>query len=147
MDKILWVLMAFLAGSLLPIQAGMNSKLAKTGGSPVHASLFSFLVGSIALLMYILLMSQSISWKDLKSAPTYTWAGGILGAIYVTVIIYAFPKIGPGLTFGLVVAGQLLLSAVMEHYQWMGAQHQPISLTRLAGMLLIIGGVLLMKKV
>jgi transporter family-2 protein len=146
MDKIIWVVMAFIAGAFLPIQAGMNSRLAKTGGSPFHASMISFAVGMLALVIYILATSQSVSWKGLKEAPPYAWTGGLLGAFYVTVIVLAFPKIGPGLTFGLVVAGQLLLSMFMEHFQIMGAQAQPISIGRIAGLVLIVAGVAMMKK-
>lgn len=146
MDKILWIAMAFLAGAFLPLQAGLNNKLAKTGGSPVHASMISFAVGVVALVIYILLTSQNVSWKGIREAPAYAWAGGILGAFYVTVIVLAFPKIGPGLTFGLVVAGQLLISMLMEHFQVLGAQLQPVSIGRIVGMLLIIGGVLIMKR-
>lgn len=146
MEKVLWIVMAFLAGAFLPIQAGLNNKLAKTGGSPVHASMISFAVGVVALIVYILLTSQNVSWKGIRDAPTYAWAGGILGAFYVTVIVLAFPKIGPGFTFGLVVAGQLLISMLIEHFQLLGAQPQPISIGRIAGMLLIIGGVLIIKR-
>lgn len=146
MGKFSWIIITLLAGSFLPIQASMNSKLAKTGGSPVHASMISFVVGVIALVLYILITSQHISWKGLKDAPSYAWVGGILGAFYVTVIVLAFPKIGPGLTFGLVIAGQLLISMLMEHFQIMGTQHIPISIGRIVGMILIIGGVIIMKK-
>jgi transporter family-2 protein len=146
MDKMMWALLAVIAGAFLPLQAGMNGRLAKTGGSPVHASMISFAVGVLALVIYILLTAQAVSWKGLKAAPPYAWAGGALGAFYVTVIVLAFPKIGPGLTFGLVVAGQLLLSMLMEHFQIMGAQHQPVSLGRIAGMLLIVAGVTVMKR-
>ncbi|RYD58611.1 MAG: DMT family transporter [Sphingobacteriales bacterium] len=146
MEKIIWAVMALFAGSFLPIQAGMNGKLAKAGGSPFFASMISFAIGALALVTYILLTSQAVSWKGMKEAPAYAWAGGVLGAFYVTVIVLAFPKIGPGLTFGLVVAGQLLLSMLMEHFQLMGAQAQPISVGRVAGMLLIVAGVIAMKK-
>jgi len=146
MEKFIWIIMAFIAGTFLPIQSGMNNKLAKTGGSPIHASMISFAIGLLALVIYILLTSQDISWRGIKDAPTYAWLGGVLGAFYVTIIVLAFPKIGPGLTFGLVVAGQLLISMLMEHYQIMGAQQIPISMGRIMGMLLIIGGVIIMKN-
>lgn len=146
MDKIIWIILIFLAGTFLPIQAGMNSKLAKTGGSPVYASMISFAVGVITLIAYILITSQNISLKGLKEAPAYAWFGGILGAFYVTAIVLAFPKIGPGLTFGLVVAGQLLISMIMEHFQIMGSQPHPVSIGRIMGMLLIVAGVIMMKR-
>lgn len=138
--------MAFAAGLILPIQAGMNSRLAKAAGSPLHASMISFIVGVVSLVLYILVVFQPVSWKGVRDAPLYAWGGGLLGAFYVTVIVFAFPRIGPGLTFGLVVAGQLLVSMLMEHYQFMGAQFQPISPGRIIGMLLIVVGVVMMKK-
>ncbi len=146
MDKILWIVLVLAAGAVLPIQAGMNNKLAKFGESPMHASLISFLVGVGALLIYIMFTSQSLNIKGLKEVPPYAWLSGMLGAFYVTIIIFAFPKIGPALTFGLVVAGQLAISLIMEHFKIMDAHHQPINITRLLGVVLIIGGVLLIKK-
>ena len=146
MDKIFWIVMAVIAGAFLPMQGSMNSKLAKAGENPVYASMISFTIGVLALVAYILLTSQNVSWKGLKDAPSYSWLGGVLGAFYVTVIVFAFPKIGPGLTFGLVVAGQLITSMVMEHFQIMGTPHQPISLGRIVGVLLIIIGVVAVKK-
>ena len=62
MEKFIWIIMAFIAGSFLPIQSGMNNKLAKTGGSPVHASMISFAIGLLALVIYIILTSQNVSW-------------------------------------------------------------------------------------
>ena len=138
--------MVVIAGAFLPMQGSMNSKLAKAGENPVYASMISFTIGVLALVTYILLTSQNVSWKGLKDAPSYSWLGGVLGAFYVTVIVFAFPKIGPGLTFGLVVAGQLITSIVMEHFQIMGTPHQPISLGRIVGVLLIIIGVVAVKK-
>lgn len=146
MDKTIWMGMALLAGAFLPIQAGMNNKLAKTCGNPVFASTISFAVGMVALVIYLLITSGNISWRGLKDVPAYAWMGGVLGAFYVTIIILAYPKIGPGFMFGLVVAGQMLISMLMEHFQLMGTQSQPISIGRIAGMLLIVGGVILMKK-
>ncbi len=139
-------MMAFVAGAFLPIQAGLNSKLGKAGGSAVYASTISFVIGSIGLLLYILFTRQTVSWAGIKMAPAYVWVGGLLGAFYVTVIILSFPKLGPGLTFGLVVAGQMLASAFLEHNNILVAQAQPISLLRIIGIFLIIAGVVIIRK-
>src|SRR5688572_20542744 len=103
MNKFTWILLAFLSGAFLPIQAGLNTKLGKAVESPVYAALISFVVGTLALLLYVLLTRQSLSWEGLKAAPVHVWLGGILGAIYITVVVLAFPQLGPGLTFGLIV--------------------------------------------
>ena len=146
MNKLMWVIMAFISGAFLPIQAGLNTKLGKAGESPVHASTISFVVGTVALLLYILFTQQSVSWEGIKSAPGYVWIGGVLGAFYVTVIILAFPQLGPGLTFGLVVAGQVIISALLEHFNVLVAQQQSISPMRVLGIVLVVVGVVIVRK-
>lgn len=138
--------MAFLAGAFLPIQAGLNARLGKAVESPVYASLLSFVVGMVGLILYIVTTQQAVSWTGLKTAPVYVWAGGLLGAFYVTIIILSFPQLGPGLTFGLVVAGQMLFSVLLEHFNVLVAQPQPVNIGRIIGMLLIVAGVIIIKK-
>ena len=147
MNKAIWILITFIAGAFLPIQAGLNAKLGKAGQSAVHASLTSFIVGTLALSLYVLVTRQAVSWEGLKAAPTYAWMGGLLGAFYVTVIVLAFPQLGPGLTFGLVVTGQMVFSLLLEHYNILVASPSPISWQKVLGVALIVGGVLLIRKV
>lgn len=146
MNKLIWVFAAFLAGAFLPIQAGLNAKLGKAGSSPIHASMISFFIGAIAVASYIIITKQTVSWAGIKTAPAYAWLGGLLGAFYVTVVILAFPKLGPALTFGLVVAGQMLISALFEHFNILVAQQHPITIWRLLGFLLVIVGVIIIRK-
>lgn len=146
MTKTFWIILTFVAGALLPVQAGLNTKLGKAAGNPVYAALFSFFVGIITLTVYLILTRQTVSWEGVKSAPIHAWLGGILGAFYVTLMIFAFPILGPGLAFGLIVAGQLLLSAILEHYGILVAQAQPITWVKLLGFLLVIVGVILVRK-
>lgn len=138
--------MAFAAGAFLPVQAGLNARLGRAVSSPVYASFLSFIVGTLALAVYILVTRQQGSWAGLRSASALDWTGGILGAFYVTVIILAFPRIGPALTFGLVVAGQMIISAVLDHTHTLVAVQHSFNVYRLIGILLIIGGVVMLRK-
>lgn len=146
MNKIQWIIMALISGAFLPIQAGLNSRLGKAVANPIYASLFSFIVGAIGLTLYILISRQSFSLAGIKSAPASIWLGGLLGAFYVTVIILAFPHLGPGLTFGLVIAGQMLTSILLEHFNVLVAQQQNISLMKIVGVLFVIIGVIIIRK-
>ena len=147
MIKILWIVMALAAGSALPIQGGINSKLGKTLASPLHAALISFSIGAAGLLVYCILTKQPVAWTGLRQLPLGYWAGGILGAIYVSIVILVFPKLGPGLTFSLVVAGQMVVALFLEHFNLLVATPQPINLGRILGVTLIVAGVVLMKQV
>jgi transporter family-2 protein len=145
MTKFIWILLAFLSGAVLPLQGALNTRLGKTIQSPLYASLISFIVGATGLLLYILFTKQTISWAGVKAAPVQIWLGGLLGAFYVTITIFSFAKLGPGLTFGLVVAGQMIIAALLEHFNVLVAQPHPISFLRVLGILLVIAGVVLIR--
>lgn len=144
--KFLWILIAFASGAFLPIQAGLNTRLGKSIASPVHASMISFLVGVITVFIYTELTRQHVSWAGIKSASWFTWLGGVLGAFYVTAIILAFPKIGPALTFGLVVAGQMTIAVLIDHFNILVARQHPINAWRILGIILIVSGVIIIRK-
>lgn len=146
MDKIIWIVLTLLSGVFLPIQAGLNSKLSKSIESSIYASLISFVVGAIGLLTYILVTRQTLSVSGLKSAPNYVWLGGLLGAFYIAVTNMAFPKLGPGLTFGLVIAGQMSISLFLEHHGILVAQQNPINYMRIFGLILVVVGVVIIRK-
>jgi transporter family-2 protein len=139
-------MLAFLSGAFLPIQAALNARLGKDIDSPVYASLISFLVGSAALVAYVLLTGQQVSFAHARSMPTYVWFGGILGAFYVTVLVFAFPRIGPALTFGLVVGGQMIISVLLDHFNILVASPHPVNIWRIVGVGLIVAGVILIRK-
>ncbi|HRD57568.1 MAG TPA: DMT family transporter [Ferruginibacter sp.] len=144
--KFTWMFIAFLSGAVLPIQAGLNTKLGKSIESPVFAALISFLVGTLTIGLYILFSKQTISIAGLKSAPMHVWLGGILGAFYVTALVTIFPKIGPALTFGLIVAGQMFIAILLDHFNILVDQQHSINIWRVLGMLLIVAGVILIRK-
>jgi transporter family-2 protein len=146
MNKIIWIVVVLLSGAFLPIQGGLNSKLGKVIESPVYASLFSFIIGALGLLAYIVITRQTVSLSGIKDAPNYIWIGGLLGAFYVTAIVLAFPILGPGLTFGLIVAGQMITSVVLEHNNILVAQQNPISYMKIVGIALVIAGVVIIRK-
>lgn len=146
MDKWIWIVMVAIAGAMLPVQAGLNAKVGKIIESPVHGSLISFVVGSLGLLAYVLITRQHYQPAEIKNIPIEAWASGLLGAFYVTVVILAFPRLGAALTFGLIVSGQLLLSVTLDHFRILVAHPQPFNWYRLAGVLLIVAGVVIIRK-
>lgn len=142
-----FLLLAAVAGAMLPIQAGLNAKMGKAVGDPVYASLISFVVGALVLFVYALIAKVDLTQiTQAGTAHWSVWTAGLLGAFYVTAVIMLVPKIGVALTFGLVVTGQLGLSLVLDHYGLLGLPVHPVNWQRIAGILLTIGGVVLIRK-
>lgn len=146
MDRLVWILFVIAAGAVLPLQAGFNARMGKAVGSPVWASLISFAVGTVALLVYALAVRTPLQFSGFKSVPANTWLAGVFGAFYVATVVSAFPRLGAALTFSLLVAGQMLVSLVLDHFNILTAHQQTINPYRILGMLLIIAGVLLIRK-
>jgi bacterial/archaeal transporter family-2 protein len=144
--KGIWIIIALGSGALLPLQAGLNNRLGKSIESPVYASMISFIIGAAAVLLYIALTRQPVHWAGAKSAPGYVWLAGAMGAFYVTAVVLAFPQLGPALTFGLVVAGQMLMAVLLDHFNILVLHPHPINAWRILGMLMIIGGVIVIRK-
>ncbi|GAB2825751.1 DMT family transporter [Ferruginibacter profundus] len=144
--KITWIIIALVSGAFLPIQAGLNSRMGKAIESPVHASLISFIVGAVTVLLYSILTKQQVYWSGFRNAPAYVLLAGVMGAFYVTAIILTFPKIGPAMTFGIVVAGQMTMSVLLDHFNILVAQQHTVTVWKLLGVVLIITGVVIIRK-
>jgi transporter family-2 protein len=117
-------------------------------GDPVMAALVSFLVGTAALLIYVLIFSKENAgiMDSLKDMSLYKWTGGLIGALYVTGVIIVAPRIGATNTAGLIVAGQILFALFLDHYGLLGFVRHSISYMRVAGALLLILGVFMILK-
>jgi len=145
--KIAWLIIVFVCGALLPLQGGLNARLAKSIDSPVYASMFSFIVGAIAVAVYLQFTKETITWAGLKSASIYSWlGGGLFGAIFITCTMLALPRIGMALTFGLVVAGQVIVAVLLDHFNVLVTEQHSINLWRVLGIILIIAGVIIVRK-
>ena len=142
-----YLLIALLAGAMMPIQAATNNKMAAFVDSPILAALISFLVGTVALFVYLLLSGVPLTnLSGVKDAPTIAWIGGLLGAFFVAATVMLVPRLGVAMTFSLIIAGQMIVTIVIDHFGLLGIEVKPISWARLGGILLITGGVMLIRK-
>lgn len=144
----IWWLLAlpFIAGACLPLQAGINGLLAKQVSSVMAASLVSFAVGTLALLIMVLAQREMPSLGALKGLTWWHWSGGFLGVMFIATAAFAGPKVGAVLFMALVIAGQLSMAVALDHFGWAGFRQAPISAGKLGGLLLIIAGIWLIRR-
>lgn len=145
--NLFYFLLVFVAGVGVTLQLGVNSQLRQIVINPVLSSFISFLVGTIALAIYLVSTSKSVpNFETFRVIPWWKYLGGILGAFYVTSVIIAAPRIGAANVIVLIVAGQLLMALLCDHFGLLGFTIQPINVYRILGALLILGGVFLMQR-
>jgi transporter family-2 protein len=139
-----YALFALVAGAMLPIQFGINAQLASWVGGSLRAALVSFVVGALGLFVAVLFAARG--WPDRAGdAPWWVWIGGLLGAFYVLGSIVTAPKLGAATLVALILAGQAIASLLVDHYGWVGFDEQPITVLRVVGVLLLAGGVALVR--
>lgn len=82
----------------------------------------------------------------LRSAPWWAWLGGFYGAAFVSALAYAAPRLGLAQTLTLAIASQVAAALVLDHFGLLGLKETPISALRIAGVLLVLAGVVLVRR-
>jgi transporter family-2 protein len=141
---------AVLAGGGLAVQVAVNAQLRTYLAHPVIAALVSFAVGTVVLGVAAaalgVLGADAAALHQAARAPWWAWAGGLCGAYYVFTGVALTPRLGPALYFGLLVTGQLAASLLLEHRGLLGVPAHPVSAGRVAGVLLLLAGVALIRR-
>jgi len=140
-------LAALLAGALVPLQAGSNAALGQALGHPLWASVVSLLLSMLVVLPVLLALRASA--PDLSAAlhaPWWAWTGGVAGIVYITAALLLVPRMGAASFMVCVIAGQMLVSVLMDHFGLMRLPVKEINAGRMVGMALMVVGMLLVLR-
>lgn len=145
-----WIILALLAGAVLPVQGVVNGLLRQDLGAPFVVGVVSFLVATLAMaaaLLFgaVLRRAPLPTLHGLPAMPWWGWLGGLAGAIYVTTVFTAIPLIGASAAVGLTVAGQQVASVLVDRHGWFRLPKRDVSPLRLAGVVLLLAGVAALK--
>jgi len=148
MNLLPFLALGLLAGMMLPLQAGMNNPIKHAAASPLIPSFVTFSVGSLFLLLFALAARVPLpAGKVLARIPWWNWiGGGLCGAVFISLLIALAPRLGASLVFALIVAGEMAMSLALDHFGWLGFAQQALTPGRLAGAVLLVGGVLLIER-
>lgn len=142
-----FILLSLLSGALIPIQASSNAALSKAIGSPIVTALTVFIVGFFSVLAYIFISKTPFpELSQFKSAPLYGFIGGLIVAFYVIIITFITPRLGVGVSIGLIITGQLIGAVIIDHFGLFDTTVRSIDLKRLTGTLCMIVGIYLVMK-
>ncbi len=146
MKTTLFIAIALLVGGLLPLQGAINARLGQLLNHPLQASLISFAVGTGFLLGCLWLSGIGLpAVAMVGKVPWYLLCGGMMGAVFVTTVLILVPHIGVANMLIAAMAGQLLLSMVIDHFGWLGVPIHPLGLSRLLGGIFLLLGVALVR--
>lgn len=146
--QLIYIIVAITAGVAFALQPAINDNVARSLDRPIQASLISFVVGTVLLLIANLAMGVKIPSIDkLSTIPWWLWlAGGTIGAFVVTVALLIQPKIGAGVWISCFIFGQLITSILLDNFGWLGLSTHPINLMRSLGAFLLAVGAILVAN-
>jgi transporter family-2 protein len=141
-------LAAVAAGLAGAVQATVLGLLGRRIGVTAAAA-----VGGVlgALVLSTVAVAAGRSFGEMAGVfrqPVWLWAtAGILGAVVVTALTFAPPRIGTFGTFALVIGGQLAASVLIDSLGLFGVDRVPVTASRVAGLgLLATGAVLALRR-
>src|SRR5215210_6353000 len=133
MESILLIILIGLAGGVaVGLQGPMASLISQRLG--IFESVFIVHIGGALIALLPLLFyggGKLAQWKEL---PWYTLIAGMFGLIVISAISYMIPRVGVAAAIIAIVAGQLLVSTLLDHYGLLGAMERPLDLTRSIGL-------------
>ena len=147
-----WIVAALvaLAGAAAPLQSGLNAELRERLAGPIEVGFFSSIITTIALALgFGLMVAVGKTDPDLaaiKAVPWYLWTGGLLGAYFIVVTLIGAGTLDAALLIGLLVAGQMLASLVVDHFGLLSFDVNKVNVWRVAGVALICAGVFVIQR-
>jgi transporter family-2 protein len=136
----------FAAGVGIPLLAALNANLGQRIGSPVAAGVVLFAVAFAAALGVLLITGGAGALAKVPEQPPILFLGGCLVAFYILSITFVAPRFGLANAILFVLLGQIVCAAVIDATGLMGLAARPVSLTRIAGLVVMTVGVFLSQR-
>jgi bacterial/archaeal transporter family-2 protein len=148
MDKLtlVYLFCAGLTGCCIALQATVNGRFRQNLDNPTYAVFFSICGTILCAVIAVLVIRPPVpTMEQIRTTSWWNWIGGPLGALIVLSGAMLTPKIGAAAFICAVVAGQLILSMLIDHFGWLGIEVRPISPGKVVGVLMILGGAVCVK--
>ena len=140
MNHAFLLFLMLLAGVGIPVMAALNANMGQQLGNPIAAVTILCAVALTTSIALLALQPQPAGFSNLADAPKASFIAGFFFIFYIASITYAAPKIGLGNAVVMVLVGQVIAAALIDHFGLFGAESFPMNLRRLAGFGLLVGG-------
>ena len=128
-------------GVVLAVHLAMNGKVGVVISNPRVGNALFWCIGALTAVIIGVTGWKSGALAPLKQVHPLLLTAGVLGACLVFAIAWLIPQIGAGPVMITLLAGQILGGLIMSHYGWLGSPVQPVTLMKLLGVLVMLGGV------
>ncbi|MBW1889633.1 MAG: DMT family transporter [Deltaproteobacteria bacterium] len=133
------MLIAAVGGMAVAIQAQFMGLMDRSVGN-IEGVFITYCGGGI-LIAGLMLLMRGGNLGEWRSVPWYAFTSGILGLVIVGSIGFSVPRLGLVASLTILVAIQLLVGAVLDHFGLLGAVPRPLDLPRILGMAVLVVGI------
>jgi transporter family-2 protein len=131
------VVVCLIAGLAGAVQAAVMGRFGERIGV-VEAVAFASMVTTLVALASLLVVRQSLSGvADGLRAPPWMWLAGVMSAFIVFAVALGPPRIGTTTTIALIIAGNLLMAALIDRYGLFGLDRIGLTPIRVLGIVLL----------
>jgi transporter family-2 protein len=135
------------AGALQAFGPPMNGALQRALVNPWLSSVVSFLpIVALLGIVAICLPRPMPSVASVADMPWWAPLGGVVGAFAVIVGLIFVSRVGAGTLAGLTITANIVASLAVDHFGLFGMAMRSMSPGRIAGALLMIGGIALVQR-
>lgn len=138
----MYALFTLLAGACQSAMASLNGMISNYLGM-FGMSLVVHLIGGGLLILYM----KTVAHEKLRitGMPWYLYSAGFFGIFLVVTSSYCISVLGVSFMTCISVTGQLVISAVIDHFGWFGVQRIPFNLKRVPCFALILAGLIILN--
>lgn len=133
------ILIALAGGAAVGMSRSINGRLT-IDRDAFSASFWNHFIGFLLLTVYILLLHRE-GIALLGATPSWAFSGGMIGAVFVVISSYVFPRLGANRSALLIIGGQMIAGLLIDYLRGTATFHigQP------AGVGLILLGIYLTR--
>lgn len=143
--KIYLILITLLIGAVLSIHLAMNAQVGDMLKNPRMGNAIFWTIGGITAIIIGMTAWDSSVFTALKGVPLWLLTAGAMGACLVFGIAWTIPQFGAANTFSLMIASQLVTGLILSHFGLLGSPTEPVSLTKIIGAVMLLGGALIVS--
>lgn len=140
------LLLSVALGVVLTVHLAMNGMVGAAINNPRVGNAVFWCVGAAMALVIGLSGWQSGALGSLTQLNPILLTAGAMGASLVFGIAYLIPRVGAGPFTYALLAGQIVSAMVLSHYGWLGSPKQPITPMGLAGVAVMVIGIILARR-
>jgi bacterial/archaeal transporter family-2 protein len=139
-DKGVAVVVTAIIGGVVVMQAPLNSQLARYVGG-LEAGAVALGISFTAVLMLSVVTGGIGGVRNIGDAPWHVAVGGgLAGGLFIASLVWTVRALGVGGLTATLIASQLGVAVVIDHYGWLGVEKSPVTAGRLVGLALLALG-------